>query len=346
MSVSIDKKIGALICAGFKGTTLLNGNPFAEDIKKHYTGCVWLTDNDSPMGLTLGNIESPIQVRTLTDELRRASGNSIFIAIDAEGGKVIRLKEQYGFPKTFSARELGEKDDVLFTRNKSEELAKLLASLGINFNLAPVVDLGIHKDSPAIGKKDRCFSDNPEKVYLHAKEFILAHKKYNIAVCLKHFPGHGSAFEDTHKGFVDATESWNEKELIPYQKLINEGLVDAVMSCHVFNSNLDDKYPATLSKKILTGLLRDKLGFEGIIFSDDMNMKAISENYDYETAIELAINAGVDILIQGNARNFDKNIVVKTHNIIKKLLEMNHISEQRIDESFTRINNLKKRIIK
>ncbi|MGI8965125.1 MAG: glycoside hydrolase family 3 N-terminal domain-containing protein, partial [Limisphaerales bacterium] len=178
----------------------------------------------------------------------------------------------------------------------------------------------------------------------HGIAFAKAHHEHGIFICAKHFPGHGSATGDTHLGLVDVTKTWNERELIPFQRLIESDLCDVVMSAHVFNANLDSERPATLSKKVLTGILRGKLGYRGLIISDDLEMKAISAHYGLENAIQLGIEAGLDILCFGNNMSYDPNIGEKVFGIISRLVETGAISEERIEESFQRIIATKSKI--
>ncbi|MDQ7817248.1 MAG: glycoside hydrolase family 3 protein [Melioribacteraceae bacterium] len=340
---SLDQKIGQMIITGFRGTTINEKSVVVKSIQEYHLGSLWLVDNDGPMSETIGNVESPAQLKTLTNNLQSYGNNSLLLAIDAEGGEVIRLKEKHGFPQIPSAKYFGDLDNPQLTSTNAELVASLLKEAGVNINFAPIVDVNSNPECPVIGKRGRSFSADPEKVFIHAKEFISAHHEKNIATCLKHFPGHGSSLEDTHNGFVDVSRTWSEAELVPYKILIAEGLVDSIMTAHIFNSNLDKKYPATLSKKIITGLLRDKIGFDGVIFTDDLIMKAIDDHYTYEEAIELALNAGIDIIVQGNAAKYNPDIVANTVETIKRLIESGKVTLERIDESFNRIIALKRR---
>ena len=145
-------------------------------------------------------------------------------------------------------------------------------------------------------------------------------KKEDIRGVIKHFPGHGSSLDDSHKGFVDITNTWNEDELIPYKELIKSKNANIIMTAHVFNKNLDENYPATLSYNINTTLLRKKLMFRGLIISDDLQMKAISKHYDLNQTLKLAINSGVNILLFGNHID-NENIKLETIiNIVYKLI--------------------------
>jgi beta-N-acetylhexosaminidase len=179
-----------------------------------------------------------------------------------------------------------------------------------------------------------------------AKEVIKQHRKYGVITSLKHFPGHGSSKDDTHFGVADVTNTWTEQEIKPYKVLIDSGYADGVMTSHIVNKNLDPKgYPGTLSKDILDGILRKRLGYNGVVFSDDMQMHAISKNFGLEETIKLAINAGVDIMcFSNNIAGSDERTVDKVHEIIKKLVSTGEIKPERIDESFQRILQLKARM--
>lgn len=344
MDCSLEVKLGQMVVVGFRGATRSEYGSFLEQFHDLHLGGVWLTDNESPMGHTLGNIQSPDQVRQLTTDLRQASEIPPFIAIDAEGGQVIRLKERYGFPKFPSARALGDMNDVHVTRAHAGQIARTLHECGINFNFSPVLDVNVNPDNPIIGRKERSYSSSAEAVALHATAVIEAHHEQGILCAGKHFPGHGSSLTDSHKGLVDITDTWNPSELLPYRLLIQNGLLDAVLSAHVFLRQYDPVYPATLSDKIMTGILRQELQFGGIVFTDDLNMGAIHQNYSLEQSVELCIQAGADVVLHANVDQYDPQIAPKTVAILKQLVSDNKISEERIDESFRRIMQTKDRI--
>ena len=212
---------------------------------------------------------------------------------------------------------------------------------GFNVNFAPVVDVNINPQCPVIGKIGRSFSSDPYKVAHYAEIFLLEFNRQGVTGCLKHFPGHGSAGTDSHLGLTDVTDTWTELELIPYKVLIDKGLPRMIMTAHIFNAKLDPDYPATLSRKVITGILRNKLGYDGVVVTDDMTMKAITKFYGRKDAIRLAIQAGADILLFGNNIDFDRDIVPKAHAIIKNLLNEGKISTKRIEQSYARIMRLK-----
>lgn len=337
----LDMKIGQMVMIGFRGTSLEESPGLTEDITRLNLGGVVLFDYDVPSGSPGRNITSPDQLRQLTSELQQASRIPLLIAVDQEGGRIARLKTKYGFPKSISAGRLGQLNNADSTFRATLSIAETLEKAGINVNFAPVVDLDSNPDNPVIGSLERSFSADPDEVTSHASAAVKALHAKKIIATLKHFPGHGSSATDTHKDFTDITESWKKTELMPYRKLVDEGYRDLVMTAHVFNASLDPVYPATLSKPVITGLLRDSLGFSGVVISDDMQMKAVADHYSLETAIPLAIEAGVDILLFANNSTYDAGIAEKAVTIIRSLVEKGTVSPARIDSSYRRIMALK-----
>jgi len=263
------------------------------------------------------------------------------VAVDQEGGRVSRLKKNYGFRDSVSQAYLGELNDLEVTLDYALNTAQDLAELGINLNLAPVVDLNTNQDNPVIGRLDRSFSHDPLTVTMHAREVIGAHRVFNVLTALKHFPGHGSSEEDSHLGFVDVSATWDEKELVPFKQLIADHDCDMVMTAHIYNRNLDPDWPATMSAKTVNGILRKRLGFEGVVISDDMQMKAIKEHYPLELALEKTILAGVDMIIFANNMVYEEDIASRSIAIIRDLVKQGRVSEERIRQSYQRINELK-----
>jgi beta-N-acetylhexosaminidase len=344
--ISLEAKIGQMLLVGFRGLKIKShDDPIVHDIRNHHIGGVVLFNYDVARQSRVRNIQSPQQVKTLVSALQDYSEIPLLIGIDYEGGIINRLPEAYGFPKTVSHQYLGNKNNRTLTRQYATTMAKTLAELGINLNFAPVVDVNTNPDNPIIGKIERSFSPNPKIVAQHALEFIKAHREQNVLCTLKHFPGHGSSTADSHLGVADVTKTWKPIELKPYIDLIQAGEADTIMTAHVFNKQLDPDYPATLSKSIITGRLRGELNFNGVIFSDDMQMKAIANYYGLETAIHKAIEAGIDILVIGNnTGDFVPDIAKRVATIIKQLVQSGTLSEERIDESYQRIIQLKSRL--
>lgn len=339
-----DIKLGQMVMVGFRGAEPDECRSFLDSLGHCPIGGVWLTDNESPMGLTHGNIRSPEQVVRLTAELQRAARMPLFIAIDGEGGRIIRLKERYGFPQFPSAQSLGQRNDPAFTRAEARKLAELLRACGINFNFAPVLDVNKNSQNPIIGGKERSFSPDPCLVARHAVEFVEAHHAAGLVCAGKHFPGHGSSATDSHKGLVDVSQTWGEDELVPYSELIARGLLDAVLTAHVHLRQIDAEYPATLSEKIITGVLRERLGFEGLVFTDDLNMGAIQAHYSLEQSVELCVRAGADVVLHANVMHYEPEIGRRTIAILKQLIEAGRLSPERVEQSYQRVMTLKRRL--
>lgn len=335
---------GQMLILGFQGETVTEGSLIHQEIAENHVGGVILFDKDMVHHKPVHNIKSPEQVEALCASLRSYSENPLLISVDQEGGMVNRLKAEYGFAGSVSHQKIGEKANLTYTYEQASSIAKTLKSVGINLNFAPVVDLDLNDQNPIIHKKERSFSANPQDVINHSRMYCRAQKEQGIFSTLKHFPGHGSSFGDTHLNFTDVTQTWVEEELEPYTQLItNEGFDEFVMTTHIFNAKLDAEHPSTLSKKILTGLLRNKIGFKGLIVSDDMQMKGITDKYGIDKAVILAINAGVDILCFGN--NLAKK-PIGTADLIKFLekgLYKGELTEQLLINNYNRIVDFKNR---
>lgn len=339
---TLDEKIGQMIMVGFRGFTADNDSQIADDIRNGRVGGVILFDHDVALNSSERNIRSPGQVLSLNNRLQGYAGEiPLFISVDQEGGKICRLKESYGFLAVPTAEYLGSTDNETITRNAGSTLASTVKSAGFNMNFAPVVDLMVNPNSPAIGKLNRSFSEDPDVVARNAGWIIDEHQRAGIITAIKHFPGHGSAMADSHAGFTDVTDTWSDEELIPYQILIDEDIPDMVMTAHIYNENLDPDYPATLSKKTVTGILRDRLGYEGVVITDAMDMGAIADNYGMKDALNLSINAGCDIILFANNIVYDERIAENATVMIKELIQEGEIPEERINESYDRIIRLK-----
>jgi len=328
---TLREKIGQMIWASFTGTRL--NDTIKVDLQRRNLGGVILF---------AGNIVNPNQIKLLNDSIKQFSKTPSFIAVDQEGGKVARLNSTNGFKNSYTAYTLGtvfNREDS--TRKSASTMASWLKQCGFNVNLAPVVDVNVNPNSPAIGKLERSFSQNPETVFKHASWFIDEFNKKNILTCLKHFPGHGSALQDSHLGFTDITNTWSNSELVPYQSLFSQGYKDLVMIGHLYNAHLDSAYPASLSKNVTTDILRNQLGFNGVTITDGMAMQAITLNYSFEDAVEYAVNAGNDILLYTSVLRNGSSLVRNIIDIIEEKVNQRKISLNRIEESYNRIIQLK-----
>jgi len=341
----LDLWIGQMLMVGFRGTDLKQGDSFLQAVRDLHLGGVVLFDRDVPTQSPVRNIVSQQQIQKLTAQLQAVAEVPLLIAIDQEGGQIARLKARHGFSATPSQAELGRWDDQERTRSSAREVGKLLASLGINLNFAPVLDLAVNPDNPIIAALERSYGTDPDRVERHARWTIQEFHRAGVLSAVKHFPGHGASKQDSHLGLPDVTHLWSETELEPFRSLLSEQLPDLVMMAHLYNAQWDETYPATLSSAVITGMLRQQLGFEGVVVSDDMKMGAIAQNYSLEESIELAVKAGVDILLFGNnSSSYDPQIAQKAFTIIRKLVESGTLSRDRIQQSYQRISDLKNKL--
>jgi beta-N-acetylhexosaminidase len=334
---SLELKIGQMILIGMPKAEV--DSLVLDEVKRGKVGSLIYFEKNIPQ-----TSHAFAAFKKMSWAYQKAAPIPLFICIDQEGGKVNRLKEKYGFTRSISAASIGKFKSLDSVRFYAEATAATLAGLGINVNFAPCVDLAINPTNPVIVKPERSYSANEDTVTLYAREVVKQHRKFGIVTSLKHFPGHGSSKDDTHLGLADVTATWTARELKPYQTLIDSGYVDGVMTSHIVNKNLDHHaLPGTLSKSVLDSLLRKRMGFNGVVFSDDMQMKAIASNYGLEEAIKLAVNAGVDIMcFSNNISGVENRTVDRVLSIIKGYVAAGEIPKSRIDESFRRIMKLKK----
>lgn len=336
-------KIGQMLFVGFHDSEITENSEIVKLIQKYNLGGVIYFDYSMYKKSYDRNIKSPQQLSKLTKTLQDNAPTPLFIGADVEGGKVNRLKQDYGFDSEIpSYFALGERDDLEHTYLAALKLSILMKSVGINLNFSPVMDLAFRR-CPIIGNLGRSFSHDPQVVYKHCCQVIKAHTENDIASVGKHFPGHGSARADTHLGFVDVTETWIEEELEPFRLAIENNAVDSLMVAHTFNKKIDADLPASLSYKTQTELLRDKMGFKGVIMSDDIDMHSLSRNFSLEDIVTKFINAGGDVILACNGEERDLSKINKIMDIITKKVECGEISAQRINESYQRIMQLKEK---
>ncbi len=339
---SLETMIGQMIMVGVKGMTIEEVSPaFLKQIEEDYVGGIVLFDYDVTTKKAYRNVASPAQVKQLISDLQKHAAIPLLMAVDQEGGKVNRLKAKYGFPNSVTAKYLGTLDNIDSTRYYAVQNAQTLKSLGFNVNFAPVVDIDLNKDNPVIGKYERSYSDKTALVVKHATAWIKEQDAQGILSTLKHFPGHGSSDADSHYGITDVTKYWQAEELAPFKTLSALDYQVAIMTAHVKNNQLDSIYPATLSEKVIRKILREDWQFEGLVFSDDLQMQAVNAIYDFETILQKSIEAGVDVLVFGNNIEYDETIPARAVKAIVKMVEEGTISRERIELSYGRILEVK-----
>lgn len=335
----LDHMLGSMLMLGFRGASLPQNSPFLQMIREGKIGNVILFDKDVATGAQR-NVVSPDQLGKLCAAIKAAAATPIFIAIDQEGGQVRRLKAQKGFFNLPSAQSMGQGNPHT-TLELASEAGREMARLGINLDFAPCVDVDTNPFNPIIGRLGRAFSSDAQIVARHALAFGLGLAKTGVAPVLKHFPGMGCAKEDPHTGSADVSQCWKpDIDLLPYAEIFRQGWPGAVMTAHIVQSNLDPSLAATFSKKIITGLLREGLGWEGVVISDDLQMKGAAEGKDLQELMLSAIDAGIDILLFGNNLQYDPDLPAKVWQQLRLLVDEGKVSEERIRESWRRISAL------
>lgn len=339
--VSLETMIGQMIMVGFRGENATAAKVVLQDIKRHQIGGVILFDKDCQRPQAVRNIVSKGQVRDLINALQAASKTPLFVAIDQEGGRVSRFKPVHGFAGTPSAQQLGE---LPLTESVAagERTGAYLKDVGVNMDFAPVLDVNVNPTSPVIGALERSFSDNPEQVAKYGHAFAQGMARYGIISGYKHFPGHGSSLADSHKGLPDVTDTWSKKELLPYAEVLGKEPQHVVMVGHLYNSKLDAEFPTSLSFNVVTKMLRETLKYDGVVVTDDVQMRAITDEYSLEDTAVKAIQAGSDILLIGNNLVYDPKVVCKLTTALRLAVHNGELSIERIRLSYDRIMKLKR----
>ena len=333
-AADLNEMIGQMIIVGFVGDNV-KSKGFKEVLKQvennEISGVIFFEDN----------IKNKEEFLKMTSALKNSKAKyPPFIAIDMEGGYVQRMNKNNGFKNFKSAKQISKlTEDEAY--KEYFEMAKMLKEADINLNFAPCVDLAVNKES-IIEQKERSYSNDPKVVVKYAKQFIKAHEKNSIITSIKHFPGHGSPTGDTHLGFVDATKTYSDNELYPYLYLADVSPLQTVMISHLYNKNIDKKYPASLSYQTIEKFLRIQTNFDGVIITDDLDMGAIRKNYDLYEIVSLSINAGENILLFSNRFEHDKKLVDKINLAIKSGLVDGYILSDNLVNSYERIIKLKK----
>lgn len=278
-----DAAIARLFTVGFHGTT--PSRELTELLERGVGGVI----------LFARNVEAPAQVLELTRCIKRLAGRPVFVAIDQEGGRVRRLRA--GFTDLPPMRTLGLTADSALAFEVGRLVGRELAAVGIDVNFAPVVDVDTNPDNPVIG--DRALSSDVRVVAELAPALVRGLQREGVAACAKHFPGHGDTEQDSHATLprlVHGLERLERVELVPFERVV-AARVASIMTAHVVMEALDTEYPATLSEVVLGRLLRRRLGFDGVVFSDDLEMAAIAGRFAPGEAAVRAIRAGVDSLL-------------------------------------------------
>ncbi|MCM3708986.1 beta-N-acetylhexosaminidase [Sporosarcina luteola] len=328
--MKLQKKVGRLMIAGFKGITM------SEEIKhlihSYHIGGIILFGR---------NIGTPAEILALTNSLQteaRKAGykTPLLICIDQENGVVRRLGE--GTTIIPGAMLLGATNDPMNAKKAGFMTGKELKALGINWNLSPVVDINNNPENPVIGV--RSFGEDTSNVAEMAKSLMQGMQEAGVMTTLKHFPGHGDTSVDSHLDLPvihHDLERLHAVELVPFKECMAAG-ADAIMSAHVYFPALEKKenVPATLSHSVMTGLLREQLGFDGVITTDCMEMDAIAKRIGTVEGCVQAVEAGVDFVMVSHLHDLQEQAVFR----LAEAVESGRISERRIEESIERIEKL------
>lgn len=323
-TLSIEDKIGQMFMVGFFGTSIPSS--LRTTVKeKRFGNFIYFGENVANDALVPGMSE------TLQNIVTEEIGIPAFISMDQEGGAVVRFANNA--THFIGAMGLVATNNVLNAYNTGLYNGRELRHYGVNNNLAPVLDVNNNPANPVIGI--RSFSDDPDTVSSYGIEMFKGLKESKVLSTEKHFPGHGDTRVDSHYGLPlipHDKERLYEVELAPFIDAIEAG-VDSIMSAHIVFPAFDDVYPATLSHKVLTGLLREELGFDGIIMSDEMRMQAIRNNFGVGEAAVKAILAGVDILLYAESTSTS----LEAHAGVLEAVNNGTITEERLNESVRRI---------
>jgi beta-N-acetylhexosaminidase len=294
----------------------------------------------------LGNIETPEQVAGLAFDARRLGAEwPAWIGIDQEGGRVARLKSP--FTEWPPMAMLGRSDDVKLAARFAKAMAREMSAVGITLDYAPVLDIHTNPKNPVIG--DRALGETPETVARLGRVIIDELQRGGIAACGKHFPGHGDTAADSHEELPigeHPPDRLRAVEFVPFKAAIEAG-VAFIMTAHVRVTSIDDERPATLSRKIVYDLLRDELGFQGVIVSDDLEMKAISNTYSPGDAAVAAIGAGCDALLMcGKGPVADIGLQVEVLEALIRAVESERLPAKRVEDALARNKAAKERFIR
>lgn len=338
VSPALDKMIGQMLLIGFDGQTPSDANVqrVVRQLEAGQAGGVLFMSR---------NIASPQQVKTLTRLFAGAAKNhpTPFVAVDQEGGYVQRLARSKGFNTHPSAERLGAGNDPQSAYSAYRRLALELREYGFNLNLGPVLDLNINPANPIIGRLKRSYGTDPDHVAAFAKAFVFAHNESGVLTAAKHFPGHGSSETDSHDALVDISKSWSEAELRPYRKLIEDDAIDMIMTGHLYHPSFSDRpgAPASLSAKAIRTVLRESLNFDGVVISDDLDMRGVRERRSFEDALISAVAAGNDMLLITNSDGYKPDLPGRAAAAIRAGLDSGRISTERIREAYGRVLKLK-----
>jgi len=338
----LDRMIGQMIMVGFHGKS------------KSATGAkraITLLKDGRIGGVILmqRNMSSRKRLLGLTAALHNSGAALIpFISVDQEGGAVQRLRRKQGFSRIPSAARMAARHEPAQAEKIYDRVAGQLKAAGLNMNFGPVVDLNRNRRNPVIGRLRRAYGKTPEAILPYARAFISAHRRAGVLTAAKHFPGHGSSRADSHRRFVDLTKTWKPIELEPYRMLADNRGPDMVMVGHLYHpqfSGKNERIPASLSKKAILYELRGRLGYRGIVITDDLEMAAVKRYFSLKERAVRAVEAGNDIVLFSDATTNGTATVNRIHAYIRAAVDSGRIPLSRIRGAYARITAAKARLI-
>ncbi len=280
MATDLETQAARLFTVGFHGTVV--SDDLSRLLARGVSGVIFFARN----------VAQPDELAALTSAIKRQAGRAVWISVDQEGGKVARLRR--GFSELPSMRALGEIGSVALARDVGALMGRELRAVGFDMNYAPVLDVDTNPDNPVIGS--RSFGRTPELVSELGVALAAGLESAGVAACGKHFPGHGDTSRDSHlelPRLAHSLERLEQVELRPFAAAVAAG-IPSLMTAHVIFEPLDPVYPATMSRAVVHGLLREKLHYDGLIVSDDLEMRAIADHYQLEEVVLRGLAAGVD----------------------------------------------------
>lgn len=287
------------------------------------------------------NVEEPAQVRELNRELQSLVPDRFppLLSVDQEGGRVLRIRET-AWP---ALRTVGNVDDLATTRRFAHALSDELRAMGFNLDFAPVADVDSNPANPIIG--DRSFGRSPQQVSRHVQAFVRAAQSNGLICCAKHFPGHGDTHLDSHKDLPIVEKDRPDVEhveLVPFRGAISAG-VGTIMTAHVVFPAYDEDRPATLSRAIIHGVLRQQLGYGGVVISDDMEMKAVRERYALEDQLDRACRAGLDLFCISRMFEPSLDLAMEAFETLVRLQEEHKAHDDLAEDALGRLTALRER---
>jgi beta-N-acetylhexosaminidase len=328
MTSALERQAAGLFTVGFYGKSVTDD--LSGLLARGVGGVIFFTRN----------VGTPAEVLELTREVKRVAGRPLLLAVDQEGGQVARLRQ--GFTELPPMRAVGATGSAALARELGGVIGRELRAVGFDMSYAPVLDIDTNPANPVIAA--RSFGRTPELVTELGLALAAGLQDAGVAACGKHFPGHGDTSQDSHlelPRLPHAMERLEQVELVPFRAAANAG-VAAFMTAHVIFEAVDARYPATMSRPVLTGILREKLGYDGLVVTDDIEMRAIADNYGVEEAVLLGLAAGVDHFLCCHTAALAHRAI----DAVVRAVETGQLSQSVLDSATRRFESVRSRFAK